>query len=297
MDVYPLISVVILNWNRLQETKCAIESVLNQSYPNIEILVLDNASTEPNSDSIAKIFPKVNFHQLDKNYGCPGGRNLGIELCTGDFIFFVDNDGILEKNAILNAYNIFNTQENIGIVGGKVQFFKSSSEIVENPQIQGKHFYASTFSGGVSMHKKSIYDAIGLFNSDYMYGHEETNLSLRLLTINKYVYYSDNIILWHKQSSISRNNSFNLISKYNNKLLTYWELLPTNRLFFFTIWYLLIYPIRCFKSKCLLLFIKNISPSLRKAYVIRKESKIRLTNKDFNLFKKLENSQLLEITQ
>lgn len=110
MNNSPLISVLILNWNRLEDTKRAIDSVLTQTYSNIEIILIDNASTEVGTNTLKTLYPQIEYHQLDKNYGCPGGRNIGIKLCKGEFIFFVDNDGILEK-MLLKTHTIFLQQE------------------------------------------------------------------------------------------------------------------------------------------------------------------------------------------
>lgn len=295
MNNNPLISVLILNWNRLEDTKRAIESVLTQTYTNIEIILIDNASTETGTDTLKVLYPQIEYHQLDKNYGCPGGRNIGIKLCRGEYIFFVDNDGILEKNAIKNAYDIFTSRKNVGIVAGKIIFQQSLDGELKSPDIRGIAYYKGAFSGGITMHKKSIYDKIGLFNDDFMYGHEETNLSMRLLTINQYVYYSDNIILWHKEADTARNKSVNFVSTYSNKLVTYWELLPAKQYLIFTLYYLTKYPINCYQNDCLLLFIKKLPSTFRRVIKAKKESKIRLTAKDYKMFRHLLTNTPVEI--
>src|SRR5690606_37509019 len=99
----PLISIQILNWNRAQETQRAIKSALNQTYKNTEIIVVDNGSDDNSVELTKENFPDIKIIQLDKNYGCAGGRNRGIPYCRGEYIFYLDNDGVLHEDAVANA--------------------------------------------------------------------------------------------------------------------------------------------------------------------------------------------------
>lgn len=180
-------------------------------------------------------------------------------------------------------------------MAGKVVYQQSLDGELKTPEIKGISYYKAAFSGGVTMHRKSIYDKIGMFNDDFMYGHEETNLSMRIITINQYVYYSDNIILWHKEADSARNKSANFVSTYSNKLVTYWELLPPKQYLIFTLYYLLKYPVDCFKNDCLLLFIKKLPDTFMRVIRARKNSKIKLTSKDHKTFRHLQLNTPSEI--
>lgn len=283
--INPLVSVLILNWNRLEDTKRSIKSVLNQSYKNIEIIVLDNASTEEDTDSLKILFPEIQYYKMDRNYGCPGGRNRGIDYCRGEFIFFVDNDGILQEDAICNAVKIFLEKKDVAIVTGRIILFKDVSDIDYGILLNNNGYYDFLFNGGISMHRRSIYEKIGKFNEDFMYGAEETNMCYRLLTIGMYVYFADNVVLWHKESPLARNQSMNMVTRYANKLVTYWELLPISQVLMLSVWFIFNYTYHCFRSGCGLLFVKNIPGSFIRAIEARKKSKIRVTNNDLKRLK------------
>ncbi|MDR3061679.1 MAG: glycosyltransferase family 2 protein, partial [Dysgonamonadaceae bacterium] len=219
MNGYPLISVVILNWNRLEDTRRAIESVLKQTYPHFEVVVIDNHSEEPGSDGLPQIYPEIRFYRMDKNYGCPGGRNIGIERAKGEYVFFVDNDGILESHALENAYRVFQEHENVGVVAGRVIYYEQDflphpgyHEVSPGVRNNKNDHYSHGFTGCVTMHKRSVYDEIGMYNAGFVYGGEETNLALRLVTINQYVFFAGDVMLWHKKSDLARPKQFNFIS-------------------------------------------------------------------------------------
>ena len=201
-----MVTIFILNWNRKDETYRVIESALNQTYLNIEIIVVDNCSEDGSAEYIRKLFPQVRYIQLDKNYGCPGGRNRGLPYCNGDFIFFCDNDGVLHEKAVENALNCILQDEKIAVVTGLVNDYNIKSEIdtsfhLPSPTLKETNL----FQGGISLHRKSIYSEIGNYPDDYMYGGEETYLSLRIMDAGYKIVKSEQVILWHKKSDLARN--------------------------------------------------------------------------------------------
>ncbi len=90
----PLVSVIMLTHNRKTMVKNAIEDILNQSYPNFEFILIDNASkdgTKEICEAIANTHSKIKLlRREDKNISA--GRNAGVELAKGSLITFVDDD-------------------------------------------------------------------------------------------------------------------------------------------------------------------------------------------------------------
>jgi len=90
LENQPKISVIIPVFNREDHIGLSLESVINQSYSNIEIIVVDDGSTDKTS-MIAQDFDAVTFYYQD-NQGPAAARNTGIKLSTGDYISFLDSD-------------------------------------------------------------------------------------------------------------------------------------------------------------------------------------------------------------
>lgn len=92
----PLVSLITINYTSIQDTLEFLESAVRLTYPNIEIIVVDNDSPfgKP-TDEIKSKFPKVSFIQSDSNLGFAGGNNLGIKQAVGDYILLLNNDTIL----------------------------------------------------------------------------------------------------------------------------------------------------------------------------------------------------------
>jgi glycosyltransferase involved in cell wall biosynthesis len=86
------VSVIIPTYNRRQYIQNAIDSVLNQTYRDREIIVIDDASTDGTADWIAQTYPDIHLIRLSQNCGAAGARNQGLSNATGEFVAFLDSD-------------------------------------------------------------------------------------------------------------------------------------------------------------------------------------------------------------
>jgi|LauGreDrversion4_2_1035121.scaffolds.fasta_scaffold18616_2 glycosyltransferase involved in cell wall biosynthesis len=91
----PTVSVVIPTFNRVEQTRRAVQSVLAQTYPNFEVIVIDDGSDDPSAlkASLAGLHDKrIRFHELEINRGANYARNIGISLSSGNYVAFLDSD-------------------------------------------------------------------------------------------------------------------------------------------------------------------------------------------------------------
>jgi len=255
----PLVSIFILNWNRKNETCRAIGSALAQTYSNLEIVVVDNGSNDGSPEFIVEQFPGISYIQLDKNYGCPGGRNKGLPHCNGDFIFFCDNDGVLHEKAVENALYSIVQDDNIAVVTGFVKDFILESDI-DTSYILPTTSKVETilFQGGISLHRRSIYSEIGNYPDDYMYGGEETYLSFRILDAGYKIIRNEQVLLWHKQSELARNYTKESIQMWGNALMNAYQLFPIEYYLIFFFYFITVYPYYAFKKRFLKQFLLTL---------------------------------------
>lgn len=118
------ISVVILNWNRPEETEKAVTSVLNQQYDDFEIILWDNASSSDVQESLKHKYssePRIRLHITDQNYGVAGGRNRAFKMATGNIIVSLDSDAIfLDEQALKHIDAHFRHHPNTGALAFEV---------------------------------------------------------------------------------------------------------------------------------------------------------------------------------
>ncbi|HOZ54404.1 MAG TPA: glycosyltransferase family 2 protein, partial [Bacilli bacterium] len=129
------VSVIIPVYNTEKYISFAIESVLNQTLDNIEIIIINDGSTD-NSKSIIEKYENDNITIINKkNEGSGVARNIGVSKARGKYIFFLDSDDYLEKNALKKMYDIAETH-NIGIVKGSIvdviKCFKKTNKLYSN---------------------------------------------------------------------------------------------------------------------------------------------------------------------
>ena len=113
-----LVSIVVPVYNVEKYLKRCVDSIINQSYNNIEILLVDDGSTDSSGkicddylkkDSRIKVIHK-------QNGGLSDARNFGIDKSTGDYLSFIDSDDWIEKDMIMNLFNsIINEKSDISI--------------------------------------------------------------------------------------------------------------------------------------------------------------------------------------
>lgn len=135
MDNKLRISVIIVNYNYDQYIGRAIESTLNQTYPNIELIVIDDGSTD-DSDTVIKRYvkkhPELKYvHQ--ENKGANKARNKGIELAKGDYIFLLDADNWLDPDHIEKLYKMAQEYD-AEVVYSDLQHFGASTERLITPE-------------------------------------------------------------------------------------------------------------------------------------------------------------------
>ena len=99
IDKKPLVTVVIPSYNREKTIKFCLDSVLSQNYPNIEIIVVDDCSTD-NTVKIAKSYGNVKVFVLEQNSGAQVARNRGIREAKAEWIVFLDSDETLLEGSV-----------------------------------------------------------------------------------------------------------------------------------------------------------------------------------------------------
>jgi len=175
---YPLVSLIITTYNRPKEFYSALNSAINQDYPNLEIIVIDDYSASSISDSILKIIDTIKqIHQEvtlvrnERNLGLSASRNRGVKLSKGEFICFLDDDDILLNTSITTRVNklleITDPYETIVHSNWQIIKLPNNAHFTQNkPLVSGKirNFILSnwlvTHSGTIIFSRK-IFDKIG----------------------------------------------------------------------------------------------------------------------------------------
>ena len=114
----PLVSVVILNWNKLDHTLTCLESVRKITYPKFEIIVVDNGSTDGSKQKLMQIDDIILVNN-PKNRGFAGGHTDGFKYAKGKYIFILNNDAVVAPDCLSVGVSRMQQDESIAVVGGR----------------------------------------------------------------------------------------------------------------------------------------------------------------------------------
>ena len=172
----PLISVVIPTYNREKELNRALLSVLNQTYSNWEVLVVDNHSDDRTEDMICSLNDKrVRIFKIHNNGVIAASRNLGIKHSKGEYIAFLDSDDWWKSNKLevsvsflkKGADFVFHPLNIVTNLNQKVFFRKLNSRNLKAPVFEDLIVKGNPISNSSVVVKKSILNKIGGLSEDY----------------------------------------------------------------------------------------------------------------------------------
>jgi GT2 family glycosyltransferase len=125
----PLISVISINYNQAAVT-CAMLATLRQvSYPNLEIIVVDNASPTEDPGIIEQQYPEVKLIRSPVNVGFAGGNNLGIAQAQGEYLLFLNNDTEVAPGFLEPMVELFEKNRQAGCASPKILYHGTDSMI------------------------------------------------------------------------------------------------------------------------------------------------------------------------
>jgi glycosyltransferase involved in cell wall biosynthesis len=120
------VSVIIPTYNRARFITNAVKSVQNQDYENIEIIIVDDKSTDNTQAVIYSLkiqIPNIFYYQNERTKGPSGARNTGMSMATGDYITFLDSDDIWLKNHLNDGMKILGRNPEIDVLFGNYRIF------------------------------------------------------------------------------------------------------------------------------------------------------------------------------
>jgi GT2 family glycosyltransferase len=115
------ISAIIVSWNAKEFLLECIDSILSQKVPaSLEIIVIDNASSDGSAEAVKAKFPDVKLICNKDNYGFAKGNNIGIKASDGDYLFLINSDVVVREGCLNKMIEYMNEHPKIGILGPKI---------------------------------------------------------------------------------------------------------------------------------------------------------------------------------
>ncbi|MGZ3854132.1 MAG: glycosyltransferase family 2 protein [Flavisolibacter sp.] len=218
----PLVSIITLNWNSASVT-CEFLSSINghNTYGNIEVIVVDNASKEDPTDELKSVFPSVKVIRNSNNLGFSGGNNVGIKAASGDYLFIVNNDTEFTTGLIESLLSVFKERNDAGIVCPKFQYYFNKGVIEyagykpvniftgRNTMIGAGEIDTGQYGliqktsyahGGGMMVSRRALENVGLMPEQFFLYYEELDWSVSFRRKGYSIYVQPSALIYHKES-------------------------------------------------------------------------------------------------
>ena len=221
------LSIITVNFNGLKDT-CELIDTLPLEDQSIEVIVVDNASKEDEASIIEERYPTVNVIRSEKNLGFAGGNNLGIKAARGKYLFFINNDTLLQTSDFRHLVNRLESDEMIAVVCPRIRFAWGDNPIqfagytplskftmrnrsigfgeTDNGQYNMAH--PTPYAHGAAMMvKREAIDKVGLMPECYFLYYEELDWSMMFTRAGYSIWYEPSCTIYHKESQSTGQNS------------------------------------------------------------------------------------------
>jgi len=130
---YPKVSIIILNWNGLEDTIECLESLRKITYPNYEVIVVDNGSEGNDAQVLEEKFGDyIHLIKNDKNYGFAEGANIGMRYALNnsapDYVLLLNNDTVVDPEFLTEMVKVAETDPAIGVAGARIYSYDHPDE-------------------------------------------------------------------------------------------------------------------------------------------------------------------------
>ena len=222
----PLVFVVIVNWNRWDDTAMCISSVLAMEYDNLSVLVVDNHSETGDETIVKNRWPGIQVIHCPINLGFAGGANMGIRHAltqSADFIFTLNNDAIVDKDCLTELVKAAQEDCTVGIVGPKIYYLGAVTRIWfaganRHPWLlslldfgkgkpDGVVFdqprQVNYLCAGAMLVRHQVFETVGLFDPGYFMYYEDCDFCMRVNAQGYHLRYVPSAKVWHQVAASS----------------------------------------------------------------------------------------------
>ena len=219
----PLISVIIPVYNGEKYISEAIENILRQEYPVLEIIVVDDGSTDKTAEVVNNLSVDVRYFS-QQNAGPSAARNKGIKEASGKYIAFLDVDDLWPENNLNVLAEKLEKEKGSDVVRGYSQLFKDDSkggkDYLGNPEESYRYYI------GAGLYRRDVFNKVGLFDWRLIYG-EDTDWYNRAKELRITIEWLDEVTLYVRRHGENMTEGKNILEL--NRLNTFKKILDRDR--------------------------------------------------------------------
>jgi GT2 family glycosyltransferase len=216
MSDRPLVSIVVPNWNGIAHLPTCLDALRRQTYPHLEILVVDNGSTDGSPGAVRRDYREVRLIALPENRGFTGACNAGIEAARGEIVILLNNDTEVAPPWAAEVVAAFDRHPEAGAVASKILLFDRRDVLHTagdyyrvdgipgnrgvwqhdgEPYNHESHVFSAC--GGAAAYRREMLDLIGLLDDDFFFSCEDVDLGWRAQLAGWKCVYAPEAVVYH----------------------------------------------------------------------------------------------------
>lgn len=248
-----MLSIIIVSWNTKEMTLQAVGSVLAETGVPLEVIVVDNASSDGSAEALRATYPHITVIDAGKNGGFSFANNIGLRQATGDMLMFLNSDVIVAPGVLARMASFLSEHSDVGLVGPRLIWpdgrFQAAS-FRNLPDIRSSFFYllglewlnirwggkpykdagdpavsrrAEALSGAAIMFRRDVYEKIGgLDERFFMYG-EDLDFCKRAGDAGFGIWYLAEATIIHFGGESSKRRKFAALADFHRASRLYYE--------------------------------------------------------------------------
>jgi len=213
-------SIIVPNYNGLVFLRPCFDSIYEQTFKDYEIIMVDDASTDRSIEFVKSSYPSVRIVQMRKNSGFAKVVNEGIKHARGKYVFLLNNDTCLEQRCLeeinkaiyqnpkfdffackilsmTNPNKIDSAGDGYSVIGNP---YKIGYKRMDGPKYQKiKEVFGAC--AAASVYKRTLFDEIGVFDEDFVYYNEDSDINFRARLSGRRCLYISTAIVYHRLSA------------------------------------------------------------------------------------------------
>ncbi|GAB4572990.1 MAG: glycosyltransferase family 2 protein [Anaerolineae bacterium] len=212
----PLVSVVVINWNGAHHLPTCLDALRAQTYPHLEVIVADNASTDGSQALVQESYPEVRLLALPENRGFTGGNNAGIRASRGAIVILLNNDTEVAPDWVAALVDAFRRHPDAGLAASKMLLFQqrdtfhTAGDLYRVDGLPGnrgvwqkdtgqydREEYVFGACGGALAVRREVLDTIGLLDDDFFFSAEDVDFAWRAQLAGFRCVYVPGAVVYH----------------------------------------------------------------------------------------------------
>ncbi len=239
----PLVSIIMLSYNRMQDVLESLAEIANIEYPNLEVVVVDNASTDGTVEAVTERSKewknaageslRIHLLSLPKNIGV-AAYNRGIAHSSGEYLVIIDDDSYPHSQAIRRMVDVFQVNPQLGVVAFDVRHEDSKASVpvpspdnwMGGPMKPIEQPYLMSFNGAGCGVRRSVLPVHGLYAENFFLYNNELDAAYRIWDQGYEIQFFKEIVAYHRQSLTNRTSKRAPFFYVRNAFWIAWTHLP-----------------------------------------------------------------------